>query len=136
MQGADELARRREFLLYESEEIAASELTKGEQERLETDKERLLNAGKIKSAVVGAQNSLYADSGAVVERLGTLLEPLKEVAEFDERLKESAVAIEEALYGLEDVANSLRDMADSIGEEPERLETVLDRLDTHSHKSV
>ena len=58
-----------------------------------------------------------------------MLGPLKEAAGFDPRLKDCAKSVEEALYGLEDAANTLRDLSDSIGEEPERLESVLDRLD-------
>jgi DNA repair protein RecN (Recombination protein N) len=127
--GAGELERRAELLRYESKEIADAELASGEEAELKAEKERLDNAGKIKSAVVGAQSGLYDDSGAIVERLGTLLGPLKEAAGFDPRLKECAESVEEALYGLEDAANTLRDLADSIGEEPERLDVILDRLD-------
>ncbi len=130
VKGADELKKRREFLLYESKEIAEAGLTNGEEEELNGEKERLQNAGKIKSAVVEAQNALYAENGAVVERLGTLLGPLKEAAGFDSRLKESAEAVEEALFSLEDAANTLRDLSGSISEEPERLDIVLDRIDT------
>ncbi len=133
--GAEELAKRKERLGYESDEIADAALSAGETEELKGEKERLDNAGKIKSAVVEAQNGLYADNGAIVERLGRLLAPLKEAAGFDPRLKGSAESVEEALYGLEDAANTLRDLADSIGEEPERLESVLDRLDLISRLS-
>ncbi|MBE9528719.1 MAG: DNA repair protein RecN [Proteobacteria bacterium] len=129
VKGAGELERRAELLRYASDEIADAELASGEEVELKAEKERLGNAGKIKSAVVEAQSGLYDDSGAIVERLGALLAPLKEAAGFDPRLKSSAESVEEALYGLEDAANTLRDLADSIGEEPERLDEILDRID-------
>ena len=58
IQGAGEKERRRERLAYESEEIADAELASGEEEELKGEKERLDNAGKIKSAVGGAQSGL------------------------------------------------------------------------------
>ena len=52
--GVDESARRKEMLLYESGEIADAALSPSEDEELKGEKERLENAGKIKSAVVEA----------------------------------------------------------------------------------
>jgi DNA repair protein RecN (Recombination protein N) len=124
-----ELDRRRDLLGYQLKEIEEAALTEGEEEELATARKRLENAERIKEAVLNAERAVYSDAGSVVERLGSVLKPLKEASGFDEALASTVEALQASLFEIEDAAGFLRDYSGSIEYDPEELERVGDRLD-------
>ncbi len=128
LRGADGSSARRDLLAYQSQEIEEAALTPGEDEDLKTLRARLVNAEKIKHAAVEAERVIYSDSGAVTERLGSVLRGLKEVAPFDEAIAGLIAPIESSLYQLEDAGAVLRDRADIVEFDAARLEEIDERL--------
>ncbi len=124
-----EFEKRRDLLGYQLKEIEEAALLDGEEEELRTARKKLENAEKIKEAALNAERTIYSDSGSVVERLGSVLKPLKEVSDFDKTLASTVEALQASLFEIEDAAGFLRDYSGSIEYDPEELERVGDRLD-------
>ncbi|MBI3753998.1 MAG: AAA family ATPase, partial [Deltaproteobacteria bacterium] len=123
------LAEKQDFLSFQSKEIEAAGLKTGEDQELKKEKEILVHAEKLFDASSSGHDILYASTGAVLERIGHVLNKLKEAARFDERLKPTVETLEAASCQIEDAASSLRDYAGEISFEPGRLEEVDNRLD-------
>ncbi|HXI10978.1 MAG TPA: AAA family ATPase, partial [Thermodesulfobacteriota bacterium] len=123
------LAEKKEFLEFQSREIAEAGLSDGEEEDLRRLKERLANSEKIKNITDGAEKALYSESGSAVERVGAVVKVLKEVSALDEKLAEVAGRLEESLYAVEDAASFLRSYSEAVEADPDGLENVLSRLD-------
>ncbi|MBI3399213.1 MAG: DNA repair protein RecN [Deltaproteobacteria bacterium] len=124
------LVEKQDFLNFQSNEIEAAGLKAGEDEELKKEKEILANAEKLFEASNSGHDILYAASGAVLERVGHVLNKLKDVSRFDQRLKPTIETLETAISQLEDAASFLRDYSQDISFEPRRLEEVDNRLDT------
>jgi len=122
-------ADKKEFLEYQAKEISDSALSEGEEEELKRLKEKLAHSEKIKSITEEAEKLLYSDSGSAVERLGSAVKGLREIASLDDKLAEAARAVEESLYAVEDAASFLRSYSESVEADPDGLEHVAARLD-------
>ena len=123
------LAEKQDFLSFQSQEIGNANLRRGEDEELKREKERLANAEKLFEAVSSGHDTLYASSGSALERIGQVLNKLKDASRFDERLKSSIESLESAVCHIEDASSFLRDYSQGISFEPDRLEEVDNRLD-------
>ena len=123
------LAEKQDFLSFQSQEIGNANLRHGEDEELKREKERLANAEKLFEAVSSGHDTLYASSGSTLERIGQVLNKLKDASRFDERLKSAIESLESAVCHIEDASSFLRDYSQGISFEPDRLEEVDNRLD-------
>lgn len=124
-----QLAEKQDFLSFQSKEIEAEALKTGEDEELKKEKEILVHAEKLFDASSGGHEILYSSRGSVLERIGHVLNRLKDVSRFDERLKPMVEALESASCQIEDAASFLRDYSGNMSFEPGRLEEVDNRLD-------
>ena len=122
-------ASKRDMLDFQSKEIAEAGLKPGMEEAFLTQKEKLRNAEKIKAAAVNAEKIIYSDSGSVVERLGSVIKPLRDAAAFDDKLKKAVEVIEASAYQIEDAGAYLRDYSKAIECDPDELERIGARLD-------
>lgn len=122
-------SEKREFLEFQSREIAEAGLTPGEDEELKRLKERLQNSEKIRNVTTEAEKALYSDAGSVTERLGAIAKALKELSSLDENLSERAKTLEASLFEIEDVASFLRTYSESIESDSDGLENVVARID-------
>lgn len=129
IEGTRDAERRKEMLSFESREIGEAALKPSEDAALALSRERIRNAEKIKSSVTGAEKTLYSDSGSAVERLGSSVKAIKEIARYDERAGRIVEAMESALYQIEDAARGLREMGSSIEYDPSTLDEIEGRLD-------
>ncbi len=127
--GSGDAESRKEFLEYQLKEIEELGITEGEEEALAGARKKLENSEKIKEAAGNAERVIYSDSGSVVERLGAVLGPLKEVAGFDPPLIPVVERLQTSLFEIEDAAAFLRDYSSSIEHDADELERVGDRLD-------
>ncbi|MBI5588500.1 MAG: DNA repair protein RecN [Deltaproteobacteria bacterium] len=122
-------SEKKEFLEFQSKEIAEASFTEGEDEALKRLKEKLSNAERIKNITEEAERLLYSESGSAVERLGSVVKALKELSTLDDRLASTAKSLEESLFAVEDSASFLRSYSESIEADPDGLESVLARID-------
>ncbi len=123
------LAEKQDFLSFQSKEIEAAALKTGEDEELKKKKEILAHAEKLFDASNSGHEILYSSGGSVLERISHVLNRLKDVSRFDERLKPTVEALESASCQIEDAASFLRDYSGGNRFEPGRLEEVDNRLD-------
>ncbi|MBI5344649.1 MAG: DNA repair protein RecN [Deltaproteobacteria bacterium] len=128
-QDSRRISERSDMLSFQSKEIEDAALKPGEEEVLKKEKERLSNAEKIKSAVDGAERALYSDAGSIVERLGSVIKPLKDAAIFDDKLRGTVEALEGGLYQFEDSSAFLRNYGRSVEYDAAALDAAGERLD-------
>jgi DNA repair protein RecN (Recombination protein N) len=121
---------REEFLRFQLDEIQAADPKAGEDEALREEQRRLRGATRLHQAARRGEECLYSAEGAVVDRLGTLLRELVELAAVDREMAAFASQLGEAQTLLEDAAQGLRRYADHLRADPERLAEIDDRLHT------
>ena len=119
-----------ELLEFQRNEIAAADLTPGEDEALEQERLRLKNAEALYQTVYGSIEALYGESGSVLERLLEVKKNLATAGQIDSHLKTTAESLASASYQIEDLTDELRAHLKLIQMDDQRLETVEERLDT------
>ena len=129
----DEQARLRQvdLLQFQRDEIAAANLTAGEEVELAREREILRHGEKLREAVVSAYNLLYGggtEAGSVLEGLGTSLSLIQHGQRYDERLGAILQMLEAANANIQQAAWELRDYADGLEADPQRLNQVEERL--------
>ncbi|MCO6509666.1 MAG: DNA repair protein RecN [Aridibacter famidurans] len=117
-----------DILRFQADEINRAKPTEGEDERLEEEKKRLNNVGKLSELSEEAEAMLYESDGSIVGSLEKVRERVLKLAEFDSRFGEYEESLETAQAVLEDLAFTVRDFAGSLEFSPERLEEIEDRL--------
>jgi len=120
--------QRLDILEYQRKEIDAARLREGEEEELLAERSVLVNFEKLYHAVEGAYQTLYAEEGAILERLASIRGRLGEAGRIDPRLGEPLRSLEAAGIDLEEAAAFLRDYREKLQFDPERLEAVEGRL--------
>lgn len=121
-------ARREDYIRFALEEIASVDPQPGELEELEAERRRLRSAHELAAGVRAAEGTLYADEGAVVERVGRVQKELVRLAGFDERLSALTATASGVLAELEELARELGRYGRGVQADPSRLETIDDRV--------
>ena len=128
-----ELARQRELLQYQVDEIAAATLRSGELEDLERERKMLVNAERLGELCVAVYSALAGDetgeaSGAL-DLLAAAQRALGDLLRLDDTLREQLGELEQALYLAQDVATSVRSYQEDVAADPQRQAEVEERLD-------
>ncbi|HEX7599057.1 MAG TPA: DNA repair protein RecN, partial [Polyangia bacterium] len=124
--------RRSEMLTFQADEIESARLSRGEDEELKQERDRLANAEALATLAQSALTILdegTPESTAASDLVGQAVQSLAKLAQIDsahQSLAEQSVTIEETLA---DLAHSLRDYLEAIEYNPKRLEEVEERLD-------
>ena len=122
--------RERELLTHEVDELGRATLQDGEEEKLDAERRRLLNAEKIHDAAESLHTRLHdADDTAILEQLRAALTELQGLRELDDSVKPLENRLDAVYYELEDVALQLRDYRDELNASPGRLSKVGERLE-------
>ncbi len=129
-----ELARQKELLAFQIDEIGKAELREGEDEELEKELTLLASAEKLKAASYNIYRIIYGEDGvsassSAVDRVSEALPVLKNVVEADPSLQAKLGYLEELVHGLEELAREVRSYGDSLNYDPSRLEEVQTRLE-------
>jgi DNA repair protein RecN (Recombination protein N) len=127
-QGEQERLRMVDLWTFQHNEIESAKLSRGEDERLESERLVLQNAEKLYAGAMAAYDVLYEGDQSAITSLRAAQKHFEELARFDERFTQSAQLLTEARASIEDVSTTARDYADSIEASPERLAEVEDRL--------
>ena len=124
--------RRSEMLTFQADEVESARLSRGEDEELKQERDRLANAETLATLAQAALTTLdegTPESPAASDLVGQAVQSLARLAQIDsahQSLAEQSVTIEETLA---DLAHSLRDYLEAIEYNPKRLEEVEERLD-------
>jgi DNA repair protein RecN (Recombination protein N) len=124
-----ERQERRELLEFQQKEILDAALFPGEDIELEREKKRLKHAETLYQTVYDTIQTLYADQGAVVERLSGVNKSLEKACLMDPDLSGHSAGINEAALQLEDISTELGAYLSTVIVDEQRLETIEERLD-------
>ncbi len=122
------LEEKEELYRFQVDEIEKANLTPGEDEELEREKEKLENLERIREKVSLALEEIYERDGSTLEVLGRTIKELEDVP-VDEELREIKNRMEEALSILEDLQSPLAGYLSSLDTDPARLDEVMERLE-------
>lgn len=124
-------AQRQELLRYQREEISTANLQESEEEQLETRRQLLASAEKLKALAYEACQHLDGEESsgpAPLAELNTALKGLRKLAAADAGMKEQLLQLENGIAAVEETARSLRLYAENLDYRPQELEELEDRL--------
>ena len=131
-QSESDAASKAELLSFQVDEIAAANLTPGEEEDLKEERTRLANAeslANLANTALAALDDSTPDVPAATDRFGEVVSALVNLAKVDESQGKFSEQAQGLFDDLTVLAGELRDYLESIEFSPKRLEEVEERLD-------
>jgi DNA repair protein RecN (Recombination protein N) len=122
------LTERLDLLRFQRDELTRANLAPGEDELLAVERMRLASADKLGALAGAAEQAIYSEDGAVVERLGRALGHLRDAEKLDAALGGPRALLESALAELEDAGRSLGRYLHDLAADPANLAIIEDRL--------
>jgi len=122
-------ARREDMLRFQAQEIEQAGLLPDEEERLRSERQRLVHAHRLRELAHEAHAELQADEQGVLTRLGRIGRVLAELAQTDPAMGDCEQAAAESAIQLKELAGRLRDYVQQLEADPDRQAVVEDRLD-------
>ncbi len=119
-----ERARRTDLLKFQIDEIRKSGFRNGDEEKLEAEKNILVNAERFNSLVSESLEILHESDRSVLSYLKTLNTNLSKLSDIDSEFSGLTKAISSSVYSLEDVLFALRNRSEAVEFSPEKLEDV------------
>ncbi len=120
---------RLDLLRFQSQEIRAAELRRGELAGLEDEFRELSNAERIGASLGLHVGALRDDEGSVVDRLASARRAFEALAALAPSIRPLAERLEEARLIVDDAAAEARALLERLEGHPGRLAEVTDRLD-------
>jgi DNA repair protein RecN (Recombination protein N) len=124
-----EQRRREDYLRYQMLEIEAVAPQTGEDEALETDRQRLANAQRLRELAHEIHERLYGDDNGMLKLLGEMTKRLEELNALDAETTEWTGLCRDAMVQLRELACQARDYGEGIEDDPARLDDIEQRLD-------
>jgi DNA repair protein RecN (Recombination protein N) len=126
------LARRLDQLSFQIEEIEAANLRPGEEDVLNTERNRLANAEQLSQLTNEAYRLLLEserdEQASIVDSLGQAVRIVNNLAKLDPTWAEQRQMVDNLVYQVEDLATFVRDYNESIDFNPTRLQEIEERL--------
>jgi DNA repair protein RecN (Recombination protein N) len=116
--------QERDRLVWQLNELKELKLIKGEWDNLSQEQKRLANAAQLIEIAQGASGALTDDDDAIVNRLQTVAQKLKNLVTIDASLKPCLDLIESAAIQLDEAGSDLSSYAQKIELDPARLEEI------------
>ncbi len=124
-----ERARRCDMLAYQVKEIESANLTDGEEERLEEQRELLQNAQAVMEGLEGAGEALSGEEAGALGALSVALRMLDGIARYSADYAQVSEKLHSLYYDLEDASYSVRDFRTNFSYEPGMLDEIETRLE-------
>lgn len=125
-----EKMRMRDVYAFQLEEINSVKLKVGEEEKLESERNRLGSIEKISEKVNLAYRALYAgEKGSVVYLLERSAAALDKIADVLPEVKDFSSRLNDYKYEIEDIALTVREYASDAENPTEQLNKIESRLD-------
>lgn len=122
-------ARLEDMLRFQAQEIEQAGLLPDEEERLRSERQRLVHAHRLRELAHEVHAELQEEEQAVLTRLGRVGRALAELAQTDPAMGDCAQAATESAIQLKELAGRLRDYAQQLEADPDRQAVVEDRLE-------
>lgn len=126
---AADRAQRAELLRFQHQEIEQAGLQPGEDEILQTERQRLVHARRLGELAQAAYEGLQGDEQGVLSHLTRVIRALSDLVHTDVSMQDCQQAATEAMIQLKDLAGQLRDYTENLESDPSRQTAVEDRLD-------
>ncbi|TWT12204.1 DNA repair protein RecN [Streptococcus sp. sy004] len=120
---------RIEMLEFQLAEIETADLQTGEDDKLEQEREKLLNHKQIADTLTSAYQLLDDEEFSSLANIRSAMNDLMSLEDYDTAYKDMSSHLSEAYYVLEDVSKRLSDTLDHLEFDAERLMTIETRLD-------
>ncbi len=126
----ESIARKRDILSYQIDEIEKAEIDPGEWDRLKERRNELQNFEKIQAGLYGAYDALNGGDSyhGAVEMVSGAFRELSSVASFSQNLQELSQKLGDLYYELQDIADTVRDSVNEDGFSQAELEAVENRI--------
>lgn len=122
-------ARIEDMLRFQAQEIEQAGLLPDEEERLRSERQRLVHAHRLRELAHEVHAELQEEEQAVLTRLGRIGRALAELAQTDPAMGDCEQAATESAIQLKELAGRLRDYAQQLDADPDRQAVVEDRLE-------
>jgi len=126
---AADRAQRSDLLRFQRQEIEEAGLHTGEDEILQTERQRLVHARRLGELAQNAYEGLQGDDQGVLSHLTKVIRVLSDLAHTDVSMQDCQQMAAEAMIQLKDLAGRLRDYTENLEFDPGRQMAVEDRLD-------
>ena len=127
--GAEALAREREQLAWQLEELTELALQEDEWPQLEQEHRRLAHAVGLLEGAQFALAGLAEDDAGCVRQIDRIADRLSDLAELDPALGEVAVILTSVQAELGEAVSALRRYADRVDLDPGRLDALEQRIE-------
>lgn len=125
-----ERAQRLDFIEYQIKEIEGANLKIGEDEELERERFKLINAEKLFSEAESALEICYSGERSVSSLLKTLSKKIEELSKFEPDFLSHIKSIEEFSLTADELGRALSEFRDGIEVNPLKLEKIEERIHT------
>ncbi|MCX7882089.1 MAG: DNA repair protein RecN [Brevinematales bacterium] len=128
----DESRLEQEKMFWETavEDIANAKLYAEEESELTDEIKRLENGEKIAEAFTLAHHVLYEQEGSVLSKLQKILHPLADIAGMNKTYQEIYEILDNVFTQTQEAASLIRETRDSLDFDPERMNRLIERLET------
>lgn len=121
-----ERQRRLDLLNYQLNEIDAASLRENEDEDLENEKKKIINAEKIYTAINEADNYL---SEMAIDGISSCIKSLEKIEDIDESYKEKLNSLKNVYYDIQEIARDISGLNNEVYYDEDEIKNVEDRLD-------
>jgi len=125
-----EYVQRMDMLQFQFDEIAAAQLTAGEEEALLEERKKLANFQKIAAALQNSYDILQGEPLQTIDKIGLAMEAMASIEELDEHYKSVSEMLKTSYYTLQEAVADVSSLQDTLEMDEGRLEEVDNRLDT------
>jgi DNA repair protein RecN (Recombination protein N) len=124
-----EVARQRlELLRFQVHELRDAGLARGDEARLQQERELQRHAEKLSGVCAQSEEALYSGDQAIAAALSRVANQLHDAGRIEPSFAANADALRQAVVQVEEVALDLRRAAERIRHDPERLEHIEERV--------
>jgi DNA repair protein RecN (Recombination protein N) len=119
---------KRDFLLFQFDELEKGNLQEGELEKIEQDLNLLENAEEIKLALSASRNSLAEDELNIIAMLKSVKQQLGIAAKISTDSQDLFNRIESTIIELSDINNEVAGLEEKIMHDPQRINELNQRV--------
>ena len=117
-----------DYFQFQFNQLEEAKLAADEQEKLETELEKLTHAEEIKSALLSVQELLDGERFSVIQNLKEGRKLLEAIREYISEAPQLAERLESSLIEIKDILDEASGLAETTEFDPSRIELVNDRL--------
>ncbi len=118
-----------DFLQFQFDELSQAQLTSGEQEELEQQRDTMEHAEDIKTALYDAENALSGDEYGGVTQAQKALHALRSIQQVLPPSSELSDRLDSSLIELKDIASEVSTLLEHVDFDAKELDDVNNRLD-------